>query len=218
MGTEGPEIHGLGGDGKSPDGRPIVAFDFDGTLSVRDSFMAFLRWRAPYARWLLNSARLAPAALAYVLNRDRERLKSAAVAVHLKGLSRKGLEAEAEAFTDEIWDRFMRPDALAVWRRWGEAGAWRVIVTASPETTIAPFARRLGADQLIGTKLTFDASDRVAGGFATPNCRAAQKVVRLREAFGPEMRLAAAYGDSSGDVEMLQLADEAGMKVFTGRP
>ena len=27
-------------------GRPIVAFDFDGTLTIRDSFTEFLRWRA----------------------------------------------------------------------------------------------------------------------------------------------------------------------------
>ena len=26
--------------------RPIVAFDFDGTLTSRDSFVAFLQWRA----------------------------------------------------------------------------------------------------------------------------------------------------------------------------
>jgi len=27
-------------------GQPIVAFDFDGTLTIRDSFTTFLRWRA----------------------------------------------------------------------------------------------------------------------------------------------------------------------------
>ena len=29
----------------------IVAFDFDGTLTVRDSFTAFLRWRAGAGGW-----------------------------------------------------------------------------------------------------------------------------------------------------------------------
>ena len=27
-------------------GQPVVAFDFDGTLTIRDSFTEFLRWRA----------------------------------------------------------------------------------------------------------------------------------------------------------------------------
>ena len=38
--------------GAQPPTAPIVAFDFDGTLTVRDSFTAFLKWRAGgrYAR------------------------------------------------------------------------------------------------------------------------------------------------------------------------
>jgi phosphatidylglycerophosphatase C len=32
------------------EGPPLVAFDFDGTLTVRDSFTAFLKWRVSPAR------------------------------------------------------------------------------------------------------------------------------------------------------------------------
>ena len=39
---------------------------------------------------------------------------------------------------------------------------------------------------------------------------------RLREAFGDDVRLEAAYGDTDGDTEMLALAEEQGMKVFNG--
>ncbi len=45
--------------------RPIVAFDFDGTLTWRDSFLAFLAWRAGPVRYALGMARLAPATLAF---------------------------------------------------------------------------------------------------------------------------------------------------------
>src|SRR5262249_38164566 len=77
---------------------PVVAFDFDGTLTVRDSFIAFLRWRTSGARWALGLLRLAPAALAYLVHRDRGRIKAAAVAEFLKGVPRADLEAEAKAF------------------------------------------------------------------------------------------------------------------------
>ncbi len=56
------------------------------------------------------------------------------------------------------------------------------------------------------------------GRFQGPNCRGPEKVRRLREVFGPDLHLTAAYGDSDGDYEMLALADERGLKVFTGRP
>jgi len=206
------------GSRQSDDARPVVAFDFDGTLTVRDSFTAFLRRRAGKRAWATGLVRLSPAIAAYARDRDRGRLKAASVREFLLGVPRETLEAEAEAFAARVWDRFMRPDALAVWHDWGRRGALRVVVTASPETTVAPFARRLNAEMLLGTQLVFDGQGRVTGAFATPNCRGEEKVRRLHAVFGPDLRLAAAYGDTSGDREMLQIADQAGFRVFTGRP
>ncbi len=202
----------------APEGRPIVAFDFDGTLTIRDSFTAFLRWRAGAAGWAIGLAKMAPALAAYISDRDRGRIKAASVREFLHGLERQALEAEAERYADQVWDRFMRPDALACWKAWGEKGAHRVIVTASPETTVAPFARRLGAEGLLGTQLVFDTQDRVTGAFVGENCRGEEKVRRLRAAYGDDMTLAAAYGDTSGDTEMIAIAGEKGFRVFTGRP
>ena len=194
----------------------IVAFDFDGTLTVRDSFTQFLRWRAGAGGWIGGLARMTPDLAAYAGHRVRGRLKAASVREFLKGVPRVQLEADAEAFAGQVWPGFIRYDALACWKDWGERGAYRVIVTASPETTVAPFARRLEAEALLGTQLVFDADDRVAGSFAGPNCRGEEKVRRLRAAFGEDMQLAAAYGDTTGDTEMLAMADEAGFRRFKG--
>ena len=205
--------------GQSPrKDQAIVAFDFDGTLTIRDSFTEFLRWRAGRGGWALGLVKLAPAVASYARDRDRGRIKAASVREFLRGVPRAELEAEAGRFAERVWSRFMRPDALAVWNDWGAKGVHRVIVTASPETTVAPFARRLGAEALLGTPLLFDADDRVTGAFAGPNCRGEEKVRRLRAAYGDDVRLAAAYGDTSGDTEMLGIADQPGFRVFTGRP
>jgi len=194
----------------------IVAFDFDGTLTIRDSFTGFLRWRAGAGGWFGGLARMTPDLIGYAGHRDRGRLKAASVREFLKGAPRTQLEADAEAFSGQVWPGFLRYDALACWKDWGTKGAYRVIVTASPETTVAPFARRLEADALLGTQLVFDADDRVTGAFAGANCRGEEKVRRLRAAFGENMPLAAAYGDTSGDAEMLAMADEAGFRRFKG--
>ena len=93
-----------------------------------------------------------------------------------------------------------------------------VIVTASPAITVEPFALRLGADVLLGTRLKLDAAGKIAGPLAGENCRAGEKVVRLRERFGADVRLAAAYGDTSGDTEMIAIAGEKGFRVFKARP
>ncbi|MCR5875598.1 HAD-IB family hydrolase [Phenylobacterium sp. J426] len=199
-------------------GTPIVAFDFDGTITTKDSFTTFLKWRAGPLRWWLGCLQLVPAALAYVLHRDRGRIKAAAVKVFLKGVPHDRLEADASRFAELFARKLFRPDALATWKRWRERGARMVIVTASPDIVVGPFGRGLGADLVLGTQLSFDPQNRVVGAFSGPNCRGQEKVVRLHEVFGPELRLAAAYGDTSGDTEMLAIADEAGFRVFTAKP
>ena len=203
---------------ESDGGRPIVAFDFDGTLTTHDSFTAFLEWKAEPFRYFVRLAALLPHIAAYCVNRDRGRLKAAAAAAFLGGQPIGELEAEAEAFAMEKAQRMLRPDAVQAWRNWRAQGAVMVIVTASPETLVHPFARGLGADMLIGTRLHLDEQGRVTGAFIGPNCRGQEKVVRLREAFGEDVKLAAAYGDTSGDREMLQLAEVKGYRVFKGKP
>lgn len=203
---------------RQPQEKDVVAFDFDGTLTVHDSFIAFLAWRTPPRRLLAGLLKLTPAALRYLFDRDRGRLKAAAVARLLAGTPRAELEAEAKRFADERWSRFIRPDALAEWIRWRDSGARLVIVTASPETTVRPFAERLGADDLLATRLAFDGDARVAGPFDGLNCRADEKVRRLRERFGEGVRLKAAYGDTSGDTAMLAIAEIKGWRRFRLKP
>jgi phosphatidylglycerophosphatase C len=215
--SPGPE-NSEAGRSIHPDAAPIVAFDFDGTLTVRDSFTAFLAWRAGPVGYAIGFIRLIPAALAYLIHRDRGRIKAASVAVYLKGVSREQLEKDAETFAQAHAARLFRPDALETWERWKQERMMLVIVTASPDVVVAPFARRLGADELLGTHLAYDAEGRVTGAFATENCRGAEKVDRLHARFGPDLKLTAAYGDTSGDTEMLAIAVHPGYRVFTGRP
>jgi phosphatidylglycerophosphatase C len=134
-------------------GDPIVAFDFDGTLTTRDSFTAFLRWRTPPTRWILGGLRLVPAALSYIGHRDRGRIKAAAVREFLRGVTRERLESDARRFAELHSRSLLRPDAVMAWKRWREERVRLVIVTASPDIVVAPFARGLGADDVIGTRL-----------------------------------------------------------------
>jgi phosphatidylglycerophosphatase C len=179
----------------------VVAFDFDGTLTVRDSFTAFLKWRVSPGRYLLGMVRLVPAAVAYLGHRNRGRIKAAAVREFLKGLTRDQLEAQARAFAEAEAPHLLRPDAVQAWRRWRQ-----------------PRPRAKGADVLIATELAYDRDERVTGAFMGHNCRGAEKVRRLREMFGDDLQLKAAYGDTAGDREMLQIADDPGYRVFKERP
>jgi phosphatidylglycerophosphatase C len=197
---------------------PLVAFDFDGTLSWRDCFIAFLAWRSRPLSYAVGLIRLAPAAIAYLFDRDRGRLKAAAVGIYLRGISREELVAECEAFArSPLGRRMVRPDAEQCWLDWRRRGARLAIVSAAPEDVLQPFARELGADVVIATRLAFTPDGRVRGDFDGENCRGPEKVRRLRALFGSDVRLAAAYGDTSGDREMLAIAEIKGYRVFKAR-
>ena len=207
-----------GADAAEGPDRPIVAFDFDGTLTVRDSYTAFLKWRTPRAKWWLGGLTLIPAILGYLFDRDRGRIKAAATKVYLAGVSRERLEADARRFAELHSRSLLRPDAVIAWKRWRKERVRLVIVPASPDIVVAPFARGLGADDNLGTPLGDDDRGRVTGAVASPNSRAAEKVVRIRAAYGQEVRVRAAYGDTSGDTEMLAMAEEPYYRVFSGKP
>ena len=218
MTAPGPPQSRSGAAPQAEGPRPIAAFDFDGTLTVRDSFAAFLRWRTTGWRWAAGLLRLTPAALIYLATRDRRRFKAASVRVFLRGASREVLARQAAGFAAAMAERLFRPDALQAWAKHRDAGDRLVIVTASPEAVVAPFAAWLGADTLIGSRLSWTADDRVGEGLDGPNCRGPEKVRRLREVFGEAVQIADAYGDTSGDREMLAFARRGHMKRFSGRP
>jgi len=51
------------------EGPVLIAFDFDGTLTVKDSFLAFLRWRSGPVGYAFGLVRLTPNLIRYLFHR-----------------------------------------------------------------------------------------------------------------------------------------------------
>jgi phosphatidylglycerophosphatase C len=100
------------------------------------------------------------------------------------------------------------------------AGHCCVMVSASPDIYLKRVAQQLGFDALLCTEMTV-VNGRLTGIMKTPNCHGEQKVLRLKawmaERFGADSGAAVecAYGDTSGDKAMLQLAAHA---FYRGKP
>jgi phosphatidylglycerophosphatase C len=167
-------------------------------------------------RYVTRLVALTPSVIAYVFHRDRGRLKSRFARAFLGGLSQDEISTQARRFAEAHARKLLRPDAVKSWKRWQGEGARMVIVTASPDIIVAPFARGLGADTLLGTRFEFDDAGRFTGRLVGDNCRGEEKVRRLREVFGEDVQLEAAYGDTGGDHAMLAIAEQQGMRVFKG--
>ena len=188
----------------------VAAFDVDGTITRRDCVVPFLvrlRGRVPLAlRLLARPLNLGRAAVA----RDRDALKELATQAALSGLSWEEIEGQANDFADTVVRTGLRDDTLARLRWHREQGHTIVFVSASLEVYLREIARRIGVDAVLGTRLVVDASGTCTGRLDGPNCRGPEKEVRLRR-WMAENGLAGvpvwAYGDSSGDDQLLAMAD-----------
>ena len=198
--------------------RPVAAFDFDGTLTYKDSFTAFLYDSCGFFRVAVTFLTSPDLWLPYLLTGDRGVLKARLIYKLLGPIARAKLDGRVAQFISGRGIALFRPDARAEWDRCRQAGYERVIVTASPEILVAPFGRGLGAEAVIGTRLSVSPEGFITGALNGPNCRGPEKVVRLEAAYGQGVRLEAAYGDSDGDTAMLAISDQPGMKVFGERP
>ncbi|MFT4075651.1 MAG: HAD-IB family hydrolase [Asticcacaulis sp.] len=203
---------------KNETAKKIVAFDFDGTLTSKDSFLAFLQ-AAKGNLQIASALTFQPQMLLdYARTRDRGALKARLLHGLLGDISQADLEILIKAFVTRTGKSLFRPDALKTWAEHDQPDRLRVIVTASPELLVAPFGRLIGADRIIGTRLKFSEAGTLLPELTGLNCRGEEKMCRLHEAFGDGLDLEAAYGDTAGDTEMLAAARHGHYRVFTQKP
>jgi phosphatidylglycerophosphatase C len=201
--------------------RTIAAFDFDGTISKRDTLVPFLAKVAGPTRFTAACARLGLlGARRKVPIQDRDRLKEHMIQLLLGGRSEEDLRHAGELYARDLLtgDR-LRPEVVARVHEHHRVGHTTVIVSASLVYYLEPIARELSMDGVIGVEPEV-ADGVLTGRLSRPNVRAEQKAVRLREWLGapPDGELDVTvhgYGNSSGDHALLAMSERA---WWFGRP
>jgi phosphatidylglycerophosphatase C len=190
----------------------IAAFDFDATLTRRDSVIPFLARVVGITRLLLGLATRPHRVLPALVRRDRDALRALATDVALRGVGRAEFDRHAEQHAAAIIEGGLRADTTARLRWHRDQGHRVVIVSASYEYYVRVVGDHLGVDEVLATRTEFDGEDCCTGRLAGANCRAEEKVRRLEawlEVIGVTRDQATiwAYGDSNGDRAMLEFAD-----------
>ena len=194
-----------------PSARPgLAAFDFDGTLTGRDSLMPFLVRVA--GRRAMSSV---VAGVGAELLRRGDRSRDTAKALMLRRVMTGRLATDVGE-AGRHYAAFLQPrlrlDGLkqVAWHQ--ERHHRVVLVSASLGVYLRPLAEALKLDGVEAVELIVDGDGRLSGEMTGPNCRGPEKVVRLDRWLATEgidrsgIELWA-YGDSSGDDELLAVAD-----------
>lgn len=108
----------------------------------------------------------------------------------------------------------LRPQGVQKINEVLEAGNKVVIVSASINNWVEPFFFGLDGVSVIGTMIE-DRDGVITGRFLTKNCYGEEKVRRLLKLYPDRQDYwLVAYGDSRGDFEMLDFANESYYKPF----
>ena len=193
----------------------VAAFDFDGTLTKRDTLLPFLACGLGWPRFLLALTLCSPWLAAFALRLIPNHVaKQKLMLFTLKGKS----VAEVDEWTSR-WLAQSFPGQLQSWTmarlaEHQQQGHCCVMVSASPDIYLKRVAQQLGFDALLCTEMAV-MDGRLTGDMQTPNCHGKQKVLRLKawmaERFAADSgaEVVYAYGDTSGDKPMLRLAAHA---------
>lgn len=192
----------------------LALFDFDGTITKDDSLLKFIRFVVGDARFVFGLVVLSPILLAYKLKlMPNYKAKQKVLSWFFKGMSKEAFLKVANEYSLAHIDKIVRPKAMEkiFWHK--AQGHKVVIISASIDCWLRPWCEKndLG---LIATKLEVK-DDIVTGKLLTKNCYGVEKVNRIKELYDLEnFDYIYGYGDSSGDTQMLDLADESFYKTF----
>jgi phosphatidylglycerophosphatase C len=186
----------------------LALFDFDGTITSRDSLIDFIIFTFGWKRFLIGFLWASPMIAAFMLRMmSGAKVKEKLLGFHVAGIKHVDLKALGAKYSTERLPDIVRQNALQKIRWHRTQGHKVAVVSASMEPWLEEWCKRNDLD-LIATRLDVK-SETVTGKFASKNCMGPEKVKRIREKYDlKEFLYIYAYGDSFGDKEMLALADE----------
>lgn len=184
----------------------LALFDFDGTITTRDTYTPFLRYASSAAFTRQAWRRLLWPWLGYKLGLVSGTSVRRRVTAHvLAGREASTIRALGERYARERLPRVLRPQAMAriAWHR--ARGDRILVVSASLDVYLAPWCRAHRLELISSDLESRDGliTGAYRGGDCTGPAKAARVLERLRlEDYGRVH----AYGDTVEDRELLALA------------
>lgn len=185
----------------------IAAFDFDGTITTKDTLFDFIGFYVGRRRLIAGLIILCPMLICYKIGLIKNNVaKQKLFSFFFKNESidrfnKKGVEYSRSI---ELITKKETIDKI----RWHQSeGHQIIIVSASVKNWIEPWAQQMNIDHVLSTEVSIT-ENLIAGTFSTENCYGQEKVNRLLAQY-PDRNsyILYAYGDSRGDKELLELAD-----------
>ena len=193
--------------------KKLYLFDFDGTLTYKDTMFLYLKFYNSMKFYVQFVKHIPLFVLLKLKLADAEKVKKSFISSILKGESRTKIEKKSQSFFEKYQDEIFRVNALEFINNIDRTQTESYIVSASLDIWVKPFAEKLKM-KLLSTRAEFK-NDIFTGNFVGKNCNGPEKVKRIIETVNErKFDKIIAFGDTSGDREMLSWADESHFEFF----
>ncbi len=192
----------------------LALFDFDGTISTKDSLLHFTAFAKGRLVFLTGICCLAPILILQKIGLlGAQKTKEFYLSWFFKNMGAASFNKAAEVYVSQKINDIIIPSAVEKINWHLKNGHRVIIVSASPEDYLKLWCDRLNIE-CIATKLKKQ-DGKLTGHIEGRNCKGEEKVRRIKaevsiagytEIFG--------YGNSSGDKEMLALCTKPFYKLF----
>lgn len=186
----------------------LALFDFDGTITTRESFPDFIRLAVNPRRLALGKPLFAPLIIGYRLGIVPATLvRASIVKFAFGGVAEEGISNTGRAFARDVLPQLLRQEAMQR-IHWHKArGDTVVVVSGGFDMYLSHWCSQHGL-ALLCSKLE-SAGGVLTGRYLGAQCAGAEKCRRVRERYDvagfPKVY---AYGDTSEDFAMLEMAHE----------
>jgi HAD superfamily hydrolase (TIGR01490 family) len=185
----------------------LALFDFDGTITTRDTFTPFLRFAIPPTRAVLGGLMISPVVIAHRLRLISTTSTRPIVArAGFQGVPVDAVRALGRRYTTEVLPTVVEAQAMErlQWHR--DRGDIVAVVSAGLDVYLAPWCAAHGVE-LICTQLE-ERNGRMTGRYRRGDCSGPTKATLIRATFDLDrFETIYAYGDTVEDREMLAFAN-----------
>ncbi len=194
--------------------KAIAFFDFDGTITHSDTLAAFLIYAKGKFNYYKGLALYSPLLISYKAGLiGNQRAKEMLLTHFLKDMDVRVFNETCSSFTKEILPGLIRSKAQARINEFLDKNVEVVVVSASPENWVEPWCRSIGVKCI--ASIMEVRNQKLTGKLAGFNCHGKEKVNRIRSCYDLSLyERVFAFGDTSGDLPMLELASEKHYRPF----
>lgn len=184
----------------------IAFFDFDGTLTTKDSFLEVIKFQKGNYSFYLGFVLLLPIMVLYKLKViPNWKAKEIVLTYFFGGTLLTDFQKASDEFANQEIKKMLRPEAFKKLQWHRKEGHRVVVVSASVSNWIRSWidSEKL---ELISSEM-LELEGKITGKLKGKNCYGNEKAVQIKARINlTDYNDIYAYGDTSGDTEMLALA------------